>query len=365
MKQVFYTTEKRTGTEIFIGKNIVEDAIKDILTRHLPTSEKLLIFFDEALPEELKSRVFEGFEGYAQAKVEAESVFGGEDIKSLENFLKLIDIIQSYSLKRNDGIIICGGGALSDACNFAASVYMRGIRTVIFPTTFLSMVDASIGGKNAINFRGIKNLIGTFHNPVAIVNELSFLKTLPEIEIFSGLGEVVKTALLEGKELYQKVRNINLRNILECENLDEVVYMCAKFKARVVENDPFETKGEREILNFGHTLGHAIESLNLGRITHGEAVLSGIVLEEWLARDAGKVSEEVFSNVCDIVFSTGLDKKWLNIEPSKLYNYLVFDKKMLSQKEVRFIYIEKPGKSGELRMNVENLIERLERCHVW
>lgn len=358
MRKVFYSTQKKSTTDIYIGKNIIEDTIAEISSKFIQSPEKVLIIFDEAFPEGFKSRVFEGFEVYFGV-VEAESVFGGEEVKSLESLERLVNLLQDYKIKRTDCLVICGGGALSDACGFLASVYMRGLRMVIFPTTFLSMIDASVGGKNAINFRGVKNLIGTFYHPDAIVDEISFLETLPERELLSGVGEVVKTAILDGGKLYQEIRQAYMKNIISSENIEEIIYLCVKFKAEVVEKDPFETKGVREILNFGHTLGHAIESLNLGRITHGEAVLAGIILEEWLAKDAGLVSQEIYSSIENMVFLAGLNRKWLVFEPLNLYNYLVFDKKMVSEKEIRLIYVEKPGKPQEFRIDMENLIERL------
>jgi 3-dehydroquinate synthase len=170
-------------------------------------------------------------------------------------------------LGRDSAVLALGGGSVTDAAGFAAAIYMRGIAWISIPTTLVGQIDAGIGGKTAIDLPEGKNLAGAFHQPLAVVCDTAFLDTLPLRELCSGLGEVLKYGLIFDPTLLTPFRG---------ERLEQVIRRCAALKSRLVAKDERETKGAREVLNFGHTIGHALETVAAGRLRHGEAVVCGM-----------------------------------------------------------------------------------------
>jgi 3-dehydroquinate synthase len=211
----------------------------------------------------------------------------GEDAKSFRELERVLDALVAAGCDRASGLVAFGGGVVGDLGGLAAALYHRGIACVQVPTTLLAMVDSSVGGKTAVNLAGGKNLAGAFHQPVEVVADVRFLATLPDDELRSGLGEVVKTALLDG-DLYDRLAARPERLVRRDEGeLVEVVAACVRRKALVVRADPFE-RGERKLLNLGHTFAHAIEHVaGYGRIPHGIAVATGVVLAAEAGRAAG------------------------------------------------------------------------------
>ena len=204
---------------------------------------------------------------------------GGEDAKTLARLGEVLDFLVTTGLDRTGTLIVVGGGSVGDLGGLAASLYLRGIDWISVPTTLLAQVDASIGGKTAINLAAGKNLAGTFHQPRLVAAEPAFLGTLPAAELRSGLGEVLKTAILGDPVLFERLEE-DAERVLACdrETLAEVVERCARVKGGVVARDERES-GERAKLNLGHTFGHAIEhAAGFGTVPHGEAVGVGIAL---------------------------------------------------------------------------------------
>jgi 3-dehydroquinate synthase len=201
----------------------------------------------------------------------------GEPAKCWKSVESVLERCASLGLGRDEGIIGIGGGVVCDVASFAASLYMRGCRLALVPTTLLAMVDASLGGKTGIDFMGFKNLVGTFYPASRISIDVSFLESLPQREYASGLAEVIKTAIIGDGELF---------SLLECSpeeilarnprTMEEVIRRCLAVKGAIVQEDPRE-KGRRAVLNLGHTFGHALESATrFSGWTHGEAVAWGI-----------------------------------------------------------------------------------------
>ena len=190
----------------------------------------------------------------------------GEKSKNAKNYLRIINALAGNGFTREDSVIAFGGGVVGDIAGFAASTYMRGITLIAVPTTLLSMVDSSVGGKTAIDLDAGKNLCGTFYQPSAVYISTEFLKTLPKKEIKNGLGEVIKYAFLSGDVKAKDIKNID-------ENL---IYKCLKIKRDIVNEDEKES-GVRALLNLGHTVGHAIEKLSGYKLSHGACVLKGLV----------------------------------------------------------------------------------------
>lgn len=202
----------------------------------------------------------------------------GEAAKSWPSVERLMGAMLDSGLGRGAAVVALGGGAVTDAAGFAASIYLRGLPWVSVPTTVLGQLDGGLGGKTAINLKHGKNLAGSFHDPVAVVCDPLTLKTLPRRERISGLAEAVKTAWLFDPALWRYMRE-RWDALAEGDQaaLERVVAACAKWKLKVVAEDPHETTGRRELLNLGHTLGHALEkAAGYGALRHGEAVIWGL-----------------------------------------------------------------------------------------
>lgn len=198
----------------------------------------------------------------------------GEHIKNLETLKEIYAKLLDYEADRSTFIVGIGGGVVCDLAGFAASTYMRGLDFGFVATSLLAQVDASVGGKNAINFRGYKNIIGTFNQPRFVICDLELLDTLPQIEILNGLAEILKHALIGDPELFSFLeRHFEKKDSVDRAFFQRVVRDSIAVKAAVVERDERES-GERRILNFGHTLGHAIEKTT--RLSHGEAISLGM-----------------------------------------------------------------------------------------
>lgn len=200
----------------------------------------------------------------------------GEERKSVADVSALWDWLASHRFERHEPVVAIGGGVVGDLAGFAAATWRRGVPFVQVPTTLLAQVDASVGGKVAIDHASGKNLVGAFHQPVQVLAETSFLSTLPERESWSGLAEIVKTALLAGDPMMSLVES-SLDALGQGRGpVEDIVAECVAYKAGVVQRDPFES-GERAVLNLGHTVGHALEkAAGYGTLLHGEAVAYGL-----------------------------------------------------------------------------------------
>ncbi len=236
---------------------------------------------------------------YPRATVHA--VPPGEDSKSFATLERVLDALVAAGCDRASGLVAFGGGVVGDLGGLAAGLYHRGIPFVQVPTTLLAMVDSSVGGKTAVNLTGGKNLAGIFHQPVEVFADTRFLATLPDDEYRSGLGEVVKTAVIDGP-LFGRIearRSAIARR--DPETLAEVVEACVTTKARVVARDPLE-RGDRKLLNLGHTFAHAIEhAAGFGRIPHGVAVAVGVVLAAEAGRLAGCEIDAAFAEALRVL----------------------------------------------------------------
>ncbi len=211
--------------------------------------------------------------------------------KSIETVMQIWDFLLEHELTRR-GLLLCiGGGVLTDTCGFAAATYKRGIDYINVPTTLLGMIDASSGGKTGINYRGLKNAIGVFANPVETIIYPGWLTTLPSDQFLSGFGEMLKTGLItncqkrEGSSLWERLLQYDLET-MEIQSLTPLIESCVLAKEEIVNTDPHE-RGLRKILNFGHTFGHALEEIQMNdepsKWPHGYAVLYGLIAELYLS----------------------------------------------------------------------------------
>jgi len=214
----------------------------------------------------------------------------GETFKNINTCLEIWQKMTDLKLDRHALMVVLGGGVLGDMGGFCAATYKRGIDFVLLPTTLLAQVDASVGGKLAIDFNGFKNHIGVFQLPVATLICPAFLKTLPFRELRSGYAEVIKHCLISDRDMWDQIRKADVNG----QDWEAVIRHSVAFKSQVVTEDPKE-KGRRKILNFGHTIGHALETFFLetdDRLYHGEAIAAGMIAESFLARKKGLLTKE-------------------------------------------------------------------------
>jgi 3-dehydroquinate synthase len=268
----------------------------------------------------------------------------GEIYKNLQTANIIWDNLQLHSANRNAVLLNLGGGTLSDIGGFCAATFKRGIDFINIPTTLLSMVDASIGGKQGIDLNNFKNLIGVFKHPEQIFIYPEFLKSLPNNEKSNGLAEMIKHALISDVKLFNKIISTNQ---IHAEQLQKWIEKSAKIKVKIVNKDPFE-KDLRKILNFGHTIGHAIETYSLMNdlepLKHGEAVAIGIVCESFLSYKCDKLSIEEFELIIKFIFKN-FDKYVANWDNKVLLKIMLNDKKNINS-EINFTLLKKIGKAN-------------------
>ncbi len=253
----------------------------------------------------------------------------GEPSKSLAAVSRLYTRLARARVDRYATLIALGGGVIGDLGGFVAATYMRGINLAQVPTTLLAMVDSSIGGKTGVNHAGVKNLVGAFYQPVVTVADVRMLATLPDRELRSGLAEVIKTAVIGDAVLFDYLEQ-HLAAVLRRDTaaLIEIISRCATFKARVVETDERE-RSERRILNYGHTIGHAVEAAaGFRRLTHGEAIAIGMALEARLAQRLGLAAAAVVERQNALLARVGLPTKLGAVNRAAVWRAMALDKKI-------------------------------------
>lgn len=258
-----------------------------------------------------------------------------EKTKSIKYCLYLIEKISGYDKKRQVFIIALGGGVIGDLSGFIASIYKRGIPYINVPTTLLSQIDSSIGGKTAIDLKIAKNLVGTFYQPKAVIIDPGLLKTLPKRQVKSGMAEAVKYAIIKDKVLFYFLRD-NYKKILSLDKkaLEFIEKRCINIKAKIVEKDEKEKKGIRTILNFGHTIGHALESASgYNLYSHGEAISIGMLCASDIALAMGLLKEKTWREIDGLIklYQTSRTVK-LGVNLNKVMNSLTHDKKFINVK---------------------------------
>ena len=277
---------------------------KAILNKHLKNKNKILIITDDGIPKnyikKLKNIIND-------KNVYIFSLKSGEKSKSFSSYQKILNKLFELKFDRSDIVIAFGGGVVGDITGFSAATYMRGIKYIQIPTTLLAQVDSSVGGKTAINVAQGKNLVGAFYNPSLVIVSTYFLNTLSDEEFKSGLGEVVKYALIGNKKLRSIIER-NSQQIISREEsvLKSIIEESIKTKSKIVTKDEKEN-GIRAILNFGHTFGHAIEAYkNYKGITHGAAITLGMVIASRISFYEGYIKNYQLDNVVNLISSIGL-----------------------------------------------------------
>ena len=266
----------------------------------------------------------------------------GEQSKNTDTVCDLYEKLIQAHFDRKDFLIALGGGVVGDLTGFAAATYLRGICVIQVPTSLLAMVDSSIGGKTGVDCRGYKNMIGSFYQPSAVYMNLSVLTTLSDEQYYSGYGEVIKHGLIRDMDYYSYLSD----NIASCRDrnldiLEEVVYRSCKIKQHVVENDPKE-KGERALLNFGHTLGHAIEKLMNFSMLHGDCVSVGTVAASYISMKRGYITSQEYNNISDMFKEMRLPVSVSGLSADEVIRVSKSDKKM-NAGQIRFILLKSLG----------------------
>lgn len=297
--------------EIFIGEDILSNVSKFVKSKALIVTQKNI--YDLCADKFPYDTAF---------------IPDGETSKSLSEAEKLYTRAIECGLDRKSVVIALGGGVVGDLAGFVAATFMRGINLIQIPTTLLAQVDSSVGGKTAVNHALGKNLIGAFHQPRAVFIDLNFLKTLPEREIKSGLGEVVKYGVISDAEFFTYLED-NADKILQCDlkTLAHVVKSSCEIKAQVVSADEKEA-GLRRILNFGHTLAHAIEEqTSYKKYRHGEAVAVGMIAAALISCELGKTSAANVERLERLIKRFGMMTTCAGLDADKLYAVTFRDKK--------------------------------------
>lgn len=271
----------------------------------------------------------------------------GEENKSFESIKTIIDSAIDFSLSRDSLFIAIGGGVICDMTAFAASLYMRGARVLLVPTTLLSQVDASVGGKSGIDYRKLKNIIGSFYPAETIILDSESLKSLSDEEFLSGLGEVIKHAFLaKDDELYDFLVK-NREKILSRDSaaLTKLVYLSLLVKQSYIERDPEEKKGIRSFLNLGHTFGHALESITDYKVKHGYGVVWGTVMAALSGNAIGITPDAYKAKMLSLISLYPFDTQY-KVPEEKLAAFLsaIKNDKKKKNGEVKFVFMEGQGK---------------------
>lgn len=273
----------------------------------------------------------------------------GERFKNLGSLERALAFFSTSKLARTDAAVALGGGVVGDLTGFAAAVYLRGIRFLQVPTTLLSMIDSSVGGKTGINSSFGKNLVGSFHRPSGVFADIETLRTLPKRELTAGFCEAVKQAAIAGPKLFDRTAKVLKSNHLGGDGLSELIREQIAFKASIVAGDENEDvnrtdAGSRKILNFGHTLGHALEKVtNYRYFKHGEAVGWGILFAAKLSKKLEILHQHELKLLCDVVRMVGPLPAIDNIDPQKIVEAFQFDKKVVGRRP-QWILLEGIGK---------------------
>ncbi|MCI8280441.1 MAG: 3-dehydroquinate synthase [Lachnospiraceae bacterium] len=301
------------------------------------TDSNVAPLYGEALQKELESQ-------YADASM---YVFpAGEEHKNTDTVGGAYEHFIRHSMDRKDFVVALGGGVVGDLAGFAAATYLRGIDFIQIPTTLLSQVDSSIGGKTGVDFLQYKNMVGAFYMPKLVYMNLSVLRSLPEEQFCSGMGEILKHGQIMDERYFSQVaqssRSVQQRNL---EVLQEMIYGSCKIKRDVVQRDPKE-QGERALLNFGHTIGHAVEKLSHFQLLHGQCVALGMVSAAYISHRFGTYEKESLKQLEETIAFFGLPVRLTHPDftPQEVLAATKLDKKMESGK-IKFILLEHPGKA--------------------
>ncbi|MBR6517235.1 MAG: 3-dehydroquinate synthase [Bacilli bacterium] len=316
---------------------IEKDCLKKAAT-YLNLNRKVLVITDSGVPSEYAQTVKDAaLDGYVYTFNQ------GEENKCFDTYKEILTFLIDKSFTRTDCIVAVGGGVVGDLSGFVAATFMRGIDFYNIPTTLLSQVDSSIGGKTAIDFNNVKNIIGAFYQPKKVLIDSNTLLTLDNRLLNEGLAEAIKMAATFNKDLFKTIKEAN--NLLDI--IDEVIIESLKIKKAVVEEDPFE-KGVRKVLNFGHTIGHGIEASLNGALYHGECVALGMMFF---------TSKEVKKELKETLIKYNLPVSY-DFNKEIVFDYIKHDKKAIGDL-INVVYCLKLGTYEIKKIAVKDIYDLL------
>jgi len=326
--------------EILINQDLLSKTGKFISEKFNPS--RIVVITHTSIRELFGKKIEPGLAtvGYPLEFIEVPE---GESSKSLQQAESIYDQLLKMKCDRKSLLIALGGGVIGDLTGFIAATYQRGIPYIQIPTTLLSQVDSSVGGKTAVNHPRGKNMIGAFYQPKLVIIDLDTLLTLPLREFRAGLAEVVKYGVIADPKLFTFLEE-NTKEILSVNSgyLGQIIETCCAIKASVVEKDELENK-HRMILNFGHTFGHAIETITeYTKYLHGEAVAIGMVQAAWLSVEMRKCTKDVPYRIVDLLNKFDLPTQTPNLNSRKIIESMYHDKKTI-QNKLRFVLVKDIG----------------------
>ena len=346
---------KKIFDDIYVGSNIIS-----ILNDYTKDFDKILIFSNETIADLY-------FEKFKSTLNEKDKIFyfaikDGEEYKNIESILPVYDFMLENNFSRKSLVISLGGGVICDMGGYISATYMRGIEFIQVPTSLLAQVDASVGGKVAINHPKCKNMIGSFKNPYRVIIDVEFLKTLPKREFKSGMGELLKHSFLTKDKSYLGYIENNVEKIKNLDNkvLENIVEQSIRIKKHYVDIDPFE-KGERTFLNLGHTYAHALESFfDYKAFTHGEAVAKGVIFDLELSLLRGKINNEYLERAKNIFKLFNIDTDLIYLPSDKFISLMRKDKKNSFSKIIT-ILLDSEGHLSKTEIKEDEIIKIIDK----
>ncbi len=341
MKEKIIEIQTNPSYSIFLGKNLLTNS--RLVQLCLEQKKRLALLSDERLSGTIAHEIQKVLKE-AEMEVEIFPISSGEKFKTRETKQQLEDQLLEKKFGRDSCFLALGGGMVTDLVGYLASTYCRGVPWVALPTTLLGMVDAAIGGKTGVNTPHGKNLIGTFYPPLAVISDVAVLQSLPPQEWRNGVVEMIKHACIADKKLFEQLE-ISAKNLFkDDEMLLNLIEQSCRIKKKIVEQDERES-GMRELLNFGHTIGHAIETLENYRLSHGEAVAIGMLVEASLAQAVGYFRKQELLKVKKI-----LEAYQLPLQTKVFHNTEIFLEQLRLDKKSKaslphFVLLKKIGEA--------------------
>lgn len=352
--------EQKTGKsyDILIGKGIIHTLGKKIFDACIgekPVKAGIITDSNVAvlyLEKAMKSLEDEGLEVWSY-------IFDpGDSSKNMETLNNILCGLAEEGFNRGDVLVALGGGVTGDITGFAAAVYMRGMPYIQVPTTLLAAIDSSVGGKTAINLKAGKNLAGAFWQPSMVLCDVETLNTLPQSVFREGLAEAVKYGVIKDPGIIESIRVLKIG---QEDIIEEIINKCVEIKCEVVEADERDL-GDRMLLNFGHTIGHAIEKLTDYRITHGDAVAIGMVAETRAAYGMGYSSRDFSIELEELLKQIGFDTDIKIFNKGQLHHAILMDKKWMA-KEITLIIPEEIGRCHLKKIDIDELKEYIGKIY--
>lgn len=357
LSKIDIKTHDGSSYPIIIDRGIIEN-INELINLS-EFGSKATIITDDTVDSLYTDKIVKGLSNNFKS-VNKIVVKPGEASKSISITEDIFNKLVEFNHRRSDVIIALGGGVIGDLAGFVSSVYLRGVPFIQVPTTLLSQVDSSVGGKVAINIAGGKNLVGSFYNPRAVIIDVDTLNTLTVDQLKDGLGEVIKYGYIHDASILEDLSKYNIDTILGAE-IKDIVYKCIIAKQYFVERDFFD-RDLRMILNFGHTLGHAIErQFGYGKVTHGQAVGAGMFMISKMLYMIEIIESKVYEDIKIMLEKFDMKCEY-NLDYKNVIESIKIDKKSLEEK-INVIASNGPGVSQILKIDIEKFIDTIEKYY--